>query len=108
MPATQVSKKFAMLTANGTAAGLITIASNTGWLPGAIAWIVSGTAGPDEVRIVEQVGSTQLRLRKTDSKGQAHGAFNNMTAYLTADNAKISMDQQVVAVQQNFTPRENA
>jgi hypothetical protein len=108
MPATQTSKKFAALTANGTTGGLITIGSNVGWLPGALAWLDSSGQDPVEVKIVEQVGTTQLRLRRTDAAGQARGAASDVSAFTTAQNATIAMAQQVVAVDAPYTPVEKA
>jgi hypothetical protein len=99
MPAVQVSKKHAALTANGTTGGIATIASNTGWLAGAIANLTADDQDPLEVKIVEQIGSTQLRLRATDSDVKARGGFTDISAYTTAQNARLSMAQQVVAAE---------
>ncbi len=105
MPATQISKKYAALTADATAAGLVTIASNDGWLPGAIVNISSATEASAECIIVQQVGSTQLVLRFTNSDVTARGGFSDLAIYDLADTAAISMIAQVVPVQQVFTAR---
>lgn len=108
MPTTQTSKKHAPLTANGTTGGKVTIADNEGWLPGAIAYLNSTTEPSVEVKIVAREGSAQLLVRRTDARGQARGAVSDVSEFLVADGAKISMAQQVVAVNAPFTPVEKA
>lgn len=107
MPSTFVAEKFALLTANGGATGLLTIASNTGWLPGCtINLISSGQVGLPLV-IVAQVGSTQIRCRRADSLA-SNGRGNTFAAYTTVQSASVNMEGQVVPVMAPFTPRESA
>lgn len=102
-----IPEAFAALTGNGTAAGIITIADNTPFYAGALAWIWGTTAANRRVQIVRLIGTTQMVLRfhgnSTDGEDIAvaptYGA-DNMTAYTTADAAKINMEAQVVRVHQ--------
>lgn len=105
MPSTIVHKKHAALTANGGADGLVTVADNSGWLPGSTVWLSSSTQEGLQCIVSQLVGTTQIRLRKADAP--APGAAN-VSAYLLADGAKISMESQVVPVRDPFEPRERA
>jgi hypothetical protein len=107
MPSTFVPNKFALLTGNGTADGLATIASNVGWLPGATVWIRDNDTPSLECVIVEQVGSTQVRLREKASTAK-HGGGADLTAYTTLQAASLNMEAQVVPVDAPFEPRPRA
>lgn len=105
MPATQVSGKFAALTADGTDGGIANIGDNAEWLPGAIAQLTSDTAPTLMVKIVEQVGSDKVRVRDVTQAAQSPGAFTDISAYTAADHSALAMEQQVVAVRQAFSAR---
>lgn len=106
MPSTFASDKFAVLTANGTVDGLATIASNEGWLPGCVVWLAATGETSLEMTIVEQVGTTQIRLRAKDSKAK-HGV-TSISAYTTAKASSLSLEGQVVPVLAPYVPRERA
>ena len=106
MPSTQVSSKSVALTGNGTAAGLVTIASNTGWVTGTKVTLSSTAEDPLECIVVEMIGSTQLRLRALTNRAR-HG-FSNVAAYLVADGARISRVTQVVPVLSVFEEKQKA
>lgn len=108
MPATQVSAKSALCTADATSAGLVTIASTTGWLPGALVWIKDNNTEAVECKIVEVVSSTVLRLRALTNAAKMPGAFSDLSAFTLAQAARIGMEQQVVTVSQTFTARDLA
>lgn len=105
MPATQVPAKFALLTADATSAGLVTIADTTGWLPGSIVWLKDNNSTAVECKVVEIVSGTQLRLRLLSQNAKMPGAFTDLSAFTLAQTASIAMEPQVVTVLQNFTNR---
>lgn len=100
-----VSKKFAVLQADGGANGLATLSSNEGWLPKAIVHLAASTQESLECEIMEQVGSTQVRLRlaSSDFRGPV-----NISAYTLARTASLAMETQAVAVRGVFEPFEKA
>lgn len=104
MPSTYVSEKFAQLAADGTSEGVADIGSNKGWLPGATVWLAATGQPSLECVIVEQIGADSVRLRRKDSQSK-HG-FSDISAYTTAGDASLSIEGQVVPVEQVFTPRE--
>jgi len=77
----------ASLTANGTASGLITLASTNGFIVGAKCWVSSSTQTSVEVVIVTKT-RTQLGVRLSSSTSTS--GFSSMAAFLTADSAKIT------------------
>jgi len=106
MPSTYVTEKHAALTADGTAAGLVTIASNEDWLPGVTAWLSSTTETSIEVVVAEQVGTTQLKLRAKTNKAQ-HGV-SDVSAFTLADDAALSHEGQIVPVMATFVAAKKA
>lgn len=106
MPSTYVSEKYAALTADGTADGLITLASNEDWLPGATLWLASATATSIEAIVVEQVGTTQLRLRNKTNKAQR--GISDVSAFTVADSASVAMEGQIVPVMAPFVAAKKA
>ncbi len=115
MPSTYVDKKFALLTDNAGADGLVSIVSNAGWLPGATVFIVSTAVASTECIISEVIGNTQLRLRSkgTTRNGQIgfvgatpRGGRTDLHLYLLANGANISMEGQVVPVRAVFSANE--
>lgn len=109
MPSTFATAKFAKLTSNGGAKGLLTIADNTGWLPGATINLISDTVGGVELTIVKQVGTTQILCRpKISSFAKlSYQQGVDLSAYTTVDNASVNMEGQVVPVQAPFTPTQD-
>ncbi len=106
MSSVYVSEKYAALTANATAGGEATIASNVGWLPGCSVWLSATGETSLECTIIEQVGSTKVKLRRKDSKAK-HG-FSDLSAYTTAKGSALALEGQVVAVRGPFEPFERA
>jgi hypothetical protein len=107
MPSTYASEKTAILAANGGVDGKITLASNDGWLPGCDVRIISSTEPSLELVVVKQIGSTQVQCRRKDSIAK-HGGGADLSDYLTADDASLNMEGQVVPVLAPFEPRERA
>lgn len=92
MASTPVSEKFALLTANGTADGIVTIPSNKGWLPGCTVWLNANGKNPAQCVIATQIGTTQIQLRHLS------GGFLNLSTYTVAGGSNLSLEQQVVQV----------
>lgn len=99
-------ERFAALTADGEAAGYITVADNEGFYPGAVAWIRDNNSDPLECIITELVGTTKIGLR--NKRTGSYGGRTDMSGYTIAQNATISMEGQVVAVDEPFTPKWRA
>jgi len=107
MPSIAVTKKFAYLTANGGADGTVEIADTTNWHPGAKVNLRSDDTEAIQCVIVEHVGGNKLRLRPVTSTA-SYGGSGTLAAYTTAQNASLSMEPQVVAVQFPFTAKDRA
>lgn len=107
MPSVAVTKKFSFLTADATAAGVVTISDNTGWHVGASVWIKDANSASVECTIVRRIGTTQLRLRRKDSTAK-HGLGSDLSAYTLAQNASLAMEPQTVPVEFAYTPRDAA
>lgn len=84
------------LTANGTALGVVTIASTSKYMAGATVWIRSSTQPELECIVAEVLSTTTLALRRKDAANQS--GRSPMNAYLVADSASIDMESQVVPV----------
>lgn len=106
MASTFVSENFAILTADSTATGLVTLQDNHGWIPGCVVWIAATGETSLECVIVEQVGSTQLRLRRKDSSAQ-YGR-SDVSLFTVAKTSTLNMEGQVVAILNMFEPRAKA
>ncbi|CAB4127321.1 hypothetical protein UFOVP75_138 [uncultured Caudovirales phage] len=106
MPSTFVSQRFAPLKGDGRADGLLSIDNNAPFLPGATIFLISDTQDSLECIVAEQVGAQQIRVRAKTSKAQR--GSSDVSAYLAADHASVSMEGQVVPVEQVFFPRGTA
>lgn len=105
MPATAVTSKSAKLTADGTAAGWVTIATGDGWLVGTLVSLRANGESVLKCKVIAKVAGTgELRLREIGQTAQY--GFTNVSAYTTAKAASISRRVQVVAVNTPFVERE--
>lgn len=104
MPSIATTRKHAVLTANGTTGGLATIVSNTGFFPKATCWLRSSGSNAVLCVVVEQIGSTQVRLRFVSNPVQMPGAFSDISAYLTGATLDLE-GGQVVPVDPAFSAR---
>ena len=92
-----VPRKSRKLIADGTSKGLANIGDNTDWLPGARVWLRSSAVASLECIVVEQVEGTTVRLRARAAA--VMGGASDISTYLVADTAMLSMEKQDVAVQ---------
>lgn len=94
----QVNEAFAPFTANGTMSGVVTVADNSSFFIGAFAYLYSDTQPEQYVRIMSKPSLTQmgvLFLTPPDFLAR-YGQTSDASMYTVADNARISMPQQVV------------
>lgn len=99
----------ANFSADGSVAGYITVASNTGFAVGAIAYVTqTGAADPTEVIITELVSTNQIGVRKTQGALVALNTIpstqvtgsprqvgrSDMSAFTLANAAKITQPNQ--------------
>ena len=105
MASKYVRETYAVLTADGDAAGTIEVNDNVGFYPGALAWIWGDTAAKRRVRVIRLVGASTIILafHGTAATGETSGVApsytgSDMSAYTTTDNAKINMEGQTVRV----------
>lgn len=108
MAGKDIAQAGAVLTANGGTDGTLTVASTTPYRAKAHAWVSSTTTAGVEVVIVSIIDSTHMQVRlKTppntapdQSPGYALNALNyggsNMSAYTTADTARVDMPSQFI------------
>ncbi len=92
MSGLMVAPRGAVLTVNGTANGVITLASTLGYYVGARLWLSSGTQSSIECFITAVSGLT-LTLRNVATIGYG---TTNVSAYLVADTARVDMASQFV------------
>lgn len=111
-----VPEATAVLTANGSTAGVITVASTAGFYAGAEAWIVDDNSAPKRLRITKILGATTMQARAMLSQGgpdpidQRNDQRNevdytlgsDLSAYTTGQNASVDMPAQVVRGLQAF------
>jgi hypothetical protein len=94
----QVNEAFAPFTANGTMSGVVTVADNSSFFIGAFAYLYSDTQPEQYVRIMNKPSLTQmgvLFLTPPDFLAR-YGQTSDASMYTVADNARISMPQQVI------------
>ena len=103
----QVPAAAANLTANGGATGYVTVADNTPFYPGCIAWL-SDTDGSQRCLITDLVGTTLVGLRFLLEENCGYRfqppsyGRSNCSAYTLAKSAKINMPAQVAPVEPAF------
>jgi hypothetical protein len=101
-----VGTQHVALTANGTTEGYLTIANTVGFPVGVIIY-VGGTALPSVQCVVTENTTTTIRVRKTPNytfgpipyptgyRAPQYGGGSDMSAYTTAANAYVDIEQQV-------------
>lgn len=97
MASIHVPEAYAVLTVDGGADGFVTVADNSKFYPGATAWLYS-TSASQECTITELSGTTKVGLRF--KKAYPSYGRDSCTAYTTALTSKLSMESQVVSVDQ--------
>lgn len=107
MPSVNVAKYNQTFTANGGTDGYITVASNAGFYPNAIAYICCDTR-KNTVYITDLVSTNKVGVRiipdtfdvsKSGAYSPTYGR-SDVSAYTTAGNAAISQPAQAVRVDQ--------
>lgn len=100
-----IAEALAAFTANGGADGFITVADNTGFYPGALAWIWSSTQASRRVQITSLQGTTKIgvRFHGNAAEGETRGVApsygrDSVSAFLLADGATIDQEAQAVRV----------
>lgn len=93
-----VRDALASFTSDGTTDGYVTVASNADFYPSARVWIWDDNTAGREYIITDLVGSTKIGVRLVSLVPSY--TRSNVSAYTTGQNAKISMDAQVVRVDQ--------
>jgi len=111
MPAKIVAPQSALFTADGTANGIATVGSNTGFFIGAQANISDSTGRSDRVVIVSLPSATTIGLKIIAPLPAAVGGSpwattqvplapnygrTSLTAYTLANASKIDMEAQIV------------
>lgn len=109
-----IGSTSAALTANGGSDGFATVASNANFYPGAVVSIISGTVAGKDCLVTELSGSTKIGLRFIDVRnssgdlvGPSYGR-SDLSAYLTADTAKVFQSTQAVRVNPAFSKQDKA
>lgn len=108
-----VAAASAALSANGVAAGYVTVASNSGFYPGAFAWLTDTTGRNQRCKItglnINGVANTiglrfvsDLNDRPVTASGAATGPTytrSDCSAYTTLNGARIEQEAGVVPLQ---------
>jgi hypothetical protein len=92
------------LTANGGTDGYVTVTSNAQYYPGAYVCVRGDTVAGQRYRITNLSGSTKIGLQKVPSFGDPQNqgpryTRSDLSAYTTADNAKVFQEPSVVRVE---------
>ncbi len=108
MSGTDVAQIGALLTGNGTSAGVVTLASTVGWKVGQRAFISDDNSTHREVIVIEVTDATHLVVRFTAPvpNNPAQGlnlAYNSqnygvadVSGFTTAQNARIDAPKQFI------------
>lgn len=100
MPFFNAPNTLDVLTADGDAAGYVTVTSNEKYYPGATAWMRSDTQGPKEYVVTDLDGTTKVGLREAlPRNGGAQYGRTPLTQWTTTDNAVIAQTASTVAVE---------
>lgn len=111
MTAIPVPPASAALTANGTSAGVVTVASTTPFYAGAEAFVKDDNSTGVKVIITRLLSSTTMQCRplldadeplEAQKNAMNYAAGGDLSAYTTAQNARIEMPSQVVRVRQKY------
>jgi hypothetical protein len=109
MPSISVPEASAALTANGGATGYVTVADNTPFYPGCIAWLSNTDAVNQRCLITDLSGTTLIGIRflpeENDPVGKQFSARyqgygrSNCSAFTVAKSSRISMSSQLAPVE---------
>ena len=100
MPFVNTPMAHAALSANGDAAGYVTVADATPFYPGARVWLLSNTQASKEYVITDIASGNKIGLREClERSGGARYGRTPVSQWLTADSAKISQEPQTVDVE---------
>jgi hypothetical protein len=98
-----IGDSIVALTANGTTGGFVTVADNSPFYPGAVCSIYGTTAAAKSCLIVQLSGATLVQLQVLPAFATIGAAPNygasDMSAFTTADGAKIAIPAQAAPVQ---------
>ena len=110
MASIQVPATSAALTANGSAIGFATVASNAGFYPGCIGWIQNDNKS--QRCLILSLSSTDkvyLKLLPEENQGykfsSPQAGPSSLAAYTTLLNSKLYMDAQLAPVDPNYTKK---
>lgn len=92
------------LTGNGDNRGTVTIASTAAYYVGAQIFLRGDTAASREGRVMAILSATQLSILLTSDASPASYERSDVSAYTTADNAKVFMPSQLVYVPGGAVP----
>jgi len=102
----QIPAANAAFTADGTAAGLVTVADNTPFYPGAIVNIRDNTGKSQECTITSLSGTTKIYVRFNNFSGAAgppsgpsYAAGNDISGWTLANQSYIFQDSQLCRVE---------
>lgn len=104
MPSIEIAPVGALVTADSTAAGVITIVSTTAWYPGQIAWISNNAAAAKRIQIVEILSATTMTARILPDSGSnvitmSYGK-STLATFTLATVSRVDAERQTVPVDQ--------
>ena len=95
-----VAANTAALTANGTAAGVVTVADTTLFPAGSICYLYADTQTSVCVKVIKVTAATTLVVRIVPNPqiliAPTYGNSSDVSAFTTVRNAKLNCEQQVV------------
>jgi hypothetical protein len=111
MPSIWVPEAFAAFTADGTAAGVVTVASTSPFYSGAECFLSSDNTTGQRALITDILSSTTFRVRflaEFPNRVPTYGYSDIHTNFTVALNAKVSMPAQVVQIDQPTGTKRSA
>ena len=96
------------LTADGSAAGFVTVASNATFFPGCIVWLTSTTTS-QRCLIIKLVGTNQIYLRFVPEEFQKNApaapkdGFSDCSPFTLVKASRLNMEAQVAPVDPAFS-----
>lgn len=101
MAGTLVANNTAALTANGTTAGVVTVANSALFPAGSICWLNGDALDSVKVKVIKILSATTLSVRiipepSLNEQIPLYGQVSDISAYTTAKNSRINVEQQVI------------
>jgi hypothetical protein len=93
-----VAQNMALLTANGTTQGMLTVADTSLFPAGCFVFLIGNTVPSVKCKVIKVLSATTLTVRIVPSPEELnsplYGWLSDVSTYTTADSAKLYIEHQ--------------